>query len=185
MAQVTARPLTKYDYWVLPESGPRYQLINGNLFMAPAPNRFHQDISRTIQFEMMKYLEVQPVGIVYDAPFDVVLSDINVFQPDLAFFSERRRRFLTEKGAEGSPDLVVEILSPKTAHLDLDQKRVVYSRAGVDELWIVDPAGEEVRVYHLREDPNLPKVILSSGDVLKTSLLPGFEISVKKIFQRF
>jgi hypothetical protein len=67
MAQVTSRPLTKYDYWVLPEAGPRYQLINGNLFMAPPSNRFHQDISRTIQFEMMKYLEVQPVGIVYDA----------------------------------------------------------------------------------------------------------------------
>jgi Uma2 family endonuclease len=185
MAQVTARPLTKYDYGILPEAGPRYQLINGNLFMAPAPNRFHQDISRTIQFEMMKYLEVQPVGIVYNAPFDVVLTDINVFQPDLAFFSEMRRGSLTEKGAEGAPDLVVEILSPKTAHLDLDQKRVVYSRASVDELWIVDPEGEEVRVYHLREDPDRPKVVLRSGDVLKTSLLPGFEITVQKIFRRF
>jgi Uma2 family endonuclease len=185
MVQVTPRPLTKYDYWVLPEAGPRYQLINGNLFMAPAPNRFHHDISRTIQFEMMKYLEVQPVGIVYNAPFDVVLTDINVFQPDLAFFSERRQRFLTEKGAEGAPDLVVEILSPTTAHLDVDQKRVVYSRAGVDELWIVDPQEEEIRVYRLREDPDLAKVILRLGDALKTSLLPGFEISVKKIFQRF
>jgi Uma2 family endonuclease len=185
MAQVTARPLTKYDYWELPEAGPRYQLINGDLFMAPPPNRFHQDISRTIQFEMMKYLEAQPIGIVYNAPFDVILTDLNVFQPDLTFFSERRRRFLTEKGAEGAPDLVVEILSPKTAHLDLDQKRVVYARTGVDELWVVDPEGEEVRVYHLREDPDLPKVILRSGDVLKTSLLPGLDISVKKIFQRF
>jgi Uma2 family endonuclease len=185
MAQVTARPLTKYDYWELPEAGPRYQLINGDLFMAPAPNRFHQDISRTIQFEMMKCLEAQPIGIVYNAPFDVILTDLNVFQPDLTFFSERRRRFLTEKGAEGAPDLVVEILSPKTAHLDLDQKRVVYARTGVDELWVVDPEGEEVRVYHLREDPDLPKVILRSGDVLKTSLLPGLDISAKKIFQRF
>lgn len=185
MDQVTARLLTKYDYWALPEAGPQYQLINGDLFMAPAPNRFHQDISRTIQFEMMKYLEAQPVGIVYDAPFDVILTDTNVFQPDLAFFSERRRRFLTEKGAEGAPDLVVEILSPKTAHLDLGQKRVVYARTGVDELWVVDPEGEEVRVYHLRRDPDLPQAILRSGDVLKTSLLPGFEVSVKKIFQRF
>ncbi len=61
------------------------------------------------------------------------LTGINVFQPDLAFFSERRRRFLTEKGAEGEPGLVVEILSPKTAHLDVDQKRVIYARAGVDD----------------------------------------------------
>ncbi len=80
---------------------------------------------------------------------------------------------------------MVEILSPKTAHLDLDQKRVVYARTGVDELWVADPEGEEVRVYHLREDPALPKVVLRSGEVLKTSLLPGLEISVRKVFQRF
>ena len=185
MPQATARQLTKYDYWELPEAGPRYQLINGDLFMAPGPNRFHQDISRTIQFEMMKYLETQPGGIVYNAPFDVVLTDTNVFQPDLAFFSEQRRRFLSEKGAEGPPDLVVEILSPKTARLDLDQKRVVYARTGVDELWIIDPEGEEVRVYLLREDSDLPKVILRLGDVLSTPLIPGFQISIEKIFQRF
>ena len=187
MAQTTARPLTKYDYWELPEAGPRYQLINGELFMAPAPNRFHQDISRTIQFEIMKYLEAEPVGILYDAPFDVVLTDINVFQPDLALFSEQRRHFLTDKGAEGAPDLVVEILSPKTAHLDLEQKRLVYARTGVDELWVVDPEGEEVPVYLFREDPDLPKVILRSGDcdLLKTSRLPGFELCVQKIFERF
>ena len=92
----------------------------------------------------------------------------NVFQPDLALFSERRRRFLTDKGAEGAPDLVVEI-PPKTAHLDFEQKRLVYARTGVDELWVVDPEGEEVRVYLFREDPDLPKVILRSGDLLKTS----------------
>jgi Uma2 family endonuclease len=107
-----------------------------------------------------------------------------VFQPDLAFFSERRRRFLTEKGAEGAPDLAVEILSPKTAHLDLDQKRLVYVRTGVDELWGVDPE-EEVRVYLFREDPDLPKVILRSRDLLKTSRPPGFALSVQKIFKRF
>ena len=87
----------------------------------------------------------------------MVLTDINVFQPDLVFFSERRRSFLTDKGAEGALDLVVEILSPKTAHLDLDQKRLVYARTGVDELWVVDPEREEVRVYLSREDPDLPK----------------------------
>ena len=110
----------------------------------------------------------------------MVLTDINVFQPDLAFFSERRRRFLTEKGAEGAPDLVVEILSPKTAHLDLDQKRLVYARTGVDELWVVDPEAEEVRVYLSREDKALPRVILRSGDLLKTPRLPGFSSPFKR-----
>ena len=125
MAQ-TARPLTSMTMGNLPEAGPRYQLINGELFMVRRPIVF----TRT-----------------FPARFDVVLTDINVFQPDLAFFSEQRRRFLTDKGAEGAPDLAVEILSPKTAHLDLEQKRLVYARTGVDELWVVDPEGEEVRVY--------------------------------------
>ena len=83
MAVTKPRPLTKFDYWQLPETGPRYQLINGDLYMAPAPNRFHQDISRTIEFEILKYLEREPRGIIYDAPFDVILTDLNVFQPDL------------------------------------------------------------------------------------------------------
>jgi Uma2 family endonuclease len=94
MAVVKPRPLTKFDYSQLPETGPRYQLINGDLYMAPAPNRFHQDISTTIRFEILKYLEREPRGIIYDAPFDVVLTDLNVFQPDPAFFSRETTRSL-------------------------------------------------------------------------------------------
>ena len=86
-------------------------------------------------------------------PFDVILSDLNVFQPDLAFFSRERRNVLTDKGAEGAPDLVVEILSASTARLDIDQKRVVYARTGVSELWIVDPDHFEIQVLDLRFDP--------------------------------
>jgi Uma2 family endonuclease len=88
-----------------------------------------QRLRRVSEFDLVQRTacEAEPVGILYDAPFDVVVTDINVFQPDLAFFSEGRRRFLTDRGAEGAPDLVVEILSPKTAHLDLEQKRLVYA----------------------------------------------------------
>jgi Uma2 family endonuclease len=185
MAIVKPRPLTKFDYWQLPDAGPRYQLINGDLYMAPAPNRFHQDVSRTIQFEILKYLEREPRGIIYNAPFDVVLTDINVFQPDLAFFSQARRGILTEKGAEGAPDLVVEILSPSTARLDLDQKRVVYARTGVSELWIVDPDKLEIQVFNLRIDPDVPAATLRENDVLSSRFLPGFELAVKTAFQRF
>src|SRR5208283_4010961 len=150
------RPLTKFDYWQLPEAGPRYQLINGDLYMAPAPNRFHHDISRTIQFEIRKHLEREPGGIIYDAHFDVALTDTNVFQPDLAYFSKERCKVLTKKVAEGAPDLVVEILSPSSARLDLDQKRVVYARTGVSELWIVDTDKLEIQVFDLRLDPDVP-----------------------------
>src|SRR5271165_4083583 len=75
--------LTVAEYKNLPETGPRYQLIEGDLYMAPAPNRFHQDISRNLQGALDRYLETNPIGILYNAPFDVYLTSIDVFQPDL------------------------------------------------------------------------------------------------------
>jgi len=83
MAIAQAPLLTADDYRLMPETGPRYQLVEGELIMSPAPNRYHQDISRNIEFLLLKYLEKNPIGEVYDAPFDVYLGEHSVFQPDL------------------------------------------------------------------------------------------------------
>jgi Uma2 family endonuclease len=96
--------LTVDDYRALPETGPRYQLIEGGLYMAPAPGRFHRDISRNLQFELNSYLKANPIGKLYDTPFDVYLDEHNVFQPELivaltdaaahrSVFSRSRRSF--------------------------------------------------------------------------------------------
>src|SRR5215212_8445354 len=138
MSSAQIAPLTVEDYRLLPDGGPRYQLIEGDLYMAPAPNRFHQDISANI-FELVRaYVVRHRNGKVYYAPFDVYLDEINVHQPDILFVCNKNR-ILTDAGAEGAPDFVVEILSPKTAHLDTKSKRQVYARSGVKEFWIVDP----------------------------------------------
>src|SRR5258705_5944565 len=98
MASVQMAPLTVEDYRLLPEAGPRYQLIEGDLFMAPAPNRYHQDISANIQLMLAKYLEKHPIGKLYDAPFDVYLDEINAHQPDLVFIAKRNYSILTDAG---------------------------------------------------------------------------------------
>src|SRR5438445_9899908 len=144
MAAVQMAPLTVEDYRLLPETGPRYQLIEGDLHMAPAPNRYHQDISYNLVMIIGKYLEKHRIGKVYAAPFDVYLDENNVHQPDVLFVS-KKNNILTPGGAEGAPDFIVEILSPKTAFLDKKSKRRVYARSGVKELWIVDP--------HLKTNP--------------------------------
>src|SRR5215207_10945372 len=82
-------PLTVEDYRLLPETGPRYQLVEGDFFMAPAPNRYHQDILRNLFGMLFKYLEKHPIGIIYCAPFDVFLDEVNVHQPDLIFVSKK------------------------------------------------------------------------------------------------
>jgi Uma2 family endonuclease len=179
-----APPLTVAEYKDLPETGPRYQLIEGDLYMSPAPNRFHQDISRNLQGALDRYLEANPVGILYDAPFDVYLTETDVFQPDLLVVLNANRPILTEAGAEGAPDFVIEILSPKTRRLDLVNKKRVYARLGVKELWIIDPDPGTVSVYRFEENDSEPVQMARLGEKLAASILPGFTVAVDAIFRR-
>jgi Uma2 family endonuclease len=177
-------PLTVENYKLLPETGPRYQLIQGDLYMAPAPNRFHQEISRNLQFELHSYLKRNPIGKIFNAPFDVYLDEINVFQPDILIVLNQQLGILTEEGAEGAPELVVEILSPKTRRLDLVNKKLEYARAGVKELWIIDPEPRSLAIHQLTSDGVEKIRQLGEGDNLSTDLLPGFNVAVETIFER-
>jgi Uma2 family endonuclease len=179
-----APPLTVAEYRNLPETGPRYQLIEGDFYMAPAPNRFHQDISRNLEVILANYLSTHPIGVLYDAPFDVYLTDIDVFQPDLLIVLNENRSILTDAGAEGVPDFVVEVLSPKTRQLDLVNKKRVYARMGVKELWIIDPEEKDVAVYRFDQDPTEPVTTLSGEMEVNSPLLPDLKISLPDIFRR-
>ena len=79
---------------------------------------------------------------------------IDVFQPDLLIVLNENRGILTDAGAEGAPDFVAEMLSAKTRQLDLVNKKRVYARMGVKELWIIDPDQKSVTVYRFDQDPN-------------------------------
>ncbi len=182
MLTVTHRPLTAHDYRELPESGPRYQLIEGELHMAPAPNRFHQDILGRLYYAITHYLQTHKTGRVYIAPFDVYFTDISVFQPDLCYFSEQRYSYLVDEGAHGAPELVAEILSPQTAKFDLGVKKEVYARTGVREYWIIDPATKTVKIYDLGANRETPRTTLPADATLSTSLLPGLTIDLAALF---
>ena len=177
-------PLTVENYKLLPETGPRYQLIQGDLYMAPAPNRFHQEISRNLQFELHTYLKGNPIGKLFDAPFDVYLDEINVFQPDILVVLKERLGILTEEGAEGAPDLVIEILSPKTRRLDLANKKQEYARAGVKELWIIDPEPRTIMIHQFASGGGENVRQINEEDTLSTDLLPGFNLASETIFER-
>ena len=184
MLKTVSRPLTVHDYRELPEGPPYYQLIEGDLFMAPSPGLFHQGILGNLYYVLRTYLEKRPLGEVYFAPSDVHLSDLNVYQPDLYFVSNSRKSILSDQGTDGAPDLVVEILSPKTAKLDKGMKRSVYARTGVEELWIVDPELKEVHIYRLEKSADTPAAVCRLKHKIETPLFPGLKISVAKIFQR-
>jgi len=179
-----APPLTVEDYRSLPEAGPRYQLIEGDLYMAPAPNRFHQEISRNLLVKLFLYLRETGAGKIFDSPFDVYLDETNVFQPDLIVVLNDRLGIFTEAGAEGAPNLVIEILSPKTRRLDLEQKRKAYPRFGVQELWIIDPDARLTIQHRFFADGSLTTVVTPENDSLTSTLLPGFLISAAELYER-
>jgi Uma2 family endonuclease len=123
------------------------------------------------------------IGKVRLGPSDVTLSELNVFEPDLYFVSNARKFIMSKHGAEGPPDLVIEVLSPKTAKLDKGVKRNVYARAGVAELWIIDPIRKEVQVYHLQESAETPDGTYSGKQKFESECFPGLKIPVAKAFE--
>ncbi len=182
MLTVTHRPLTAHDYRELPEDGPRYQLIEGELHMAPAPNRFHQTILLRLAQKIQNHLDQHQTGKIFIAPFDVYLTDINVYQPDICYFSEKRYPYLTDEGAAGAPELVVEILSPRTAKFDLGLKKEVYRRTGVREYWVIEPDTKIVKVFRLAENADTPVATLEETDSLSTDFLPGLVLPLATVF---
>ncbi len=127
------------DYAAIAADGQRHEIIDGEHYVNPAPNLYHQTVSKRLQYQLYTKIELAGLGTLYDAPCDVQLSDHDIVQPDLLVVLAPRRRILTPSRVMGAPDLLVEILSPSTVDLDRSLKRRLYERCGVREYWIVDP----------------------------------------------
>jgi len=180
--------LTYQDLRRLPDDGMRHELIDGEHYVTAAPRPKHQRVSGRLYLRLGTFLEEHPLGRVYYAPLDVVLTDFDCVEPDLLYVSrEREQRQMTEDYLEGAPDLVVEILSPSTKRIDQGIKLRLYERFLVQEYWIVDPERETIGVYRLQDDRlQLSDELLRQGGasapVLSTPLLPGLEIPLGKVF---
>ena len=151
--------------------------------MAPSPDRFHQDILGNLHFILRSHLEKYPLGSIHIAPSDVQLTDLNIYQPDLYYISRTRRAFLTDQGARGAPDLIVEILSPKTAKLDRGVKREIYARSGVEEMWIVDPTVKKIEVYRFSTTIDIPVGTFGVRQKFAAPLFPGLKIALSRVFE--
>ena len=187
--QGTARAAVKltYDDFVhFPDDGKRHELIDGEHYVTPSPNIRHQWILGNLHLLIGNWLEEHPIGRVFFAPLDVVFSHFDVVEPDLLYLSnERAAQAITPIHVRGVPELVVEIASKGTRRRDETIKRRLYERAGVSEYWVVDPAIDVVRVYR-READRLGRpqeLSREASDVLTTSLLPGLELPLTRIFR--
>jgi Uma2 family endonuclease len=180
----SALKLTYDDFLLLPDDGKRHELIDGEHYVTPSPNPRHQRILRKLCLEIDNYLRVHPIGEVFFAPLDVVMSEHDVVEPDLLYLSrERAAEVLVPEHVRGVPELVAEIASRGTRKRDETIKRALYERAGVTEYWVVDPEIEVVRVYRKGADGFERPVELrrDAGETLTTTLLPGLEIPLAGI----
>jgi Uma2 family endonuclease len=146
MRPPAAHKLTYDDFLWFPDDGRRHELIDGEHFVTPSPSERHQRVSLDLTLALGNYLRTSRVGSMYCAPFDVVLSDYDVVEPDLLVNLADQQDILTEKNVRGAPAIVIEILSPGTRARDETLKRDLYARAGVREYWMVDPDARAVRV---------------------------------------
>ena len=173
---------TAEEYLNMPEGAP-YQLIGGKLNMTPAPGWQNQRISRRIEMRLAAYVEEHDLGEVFDAPTDVLLSDDNVFQPDLLFISKGREELLSERGViNGAPDLVIEILSPSTSTIDTIEKKEIYEKSGVREYWIVDAEGWTVFIYVIKTSRYELIHKAGKGERAPSKVVTGFELSIDEVF---
>ncbi len=147
----TSRKLSYAAYAAIPDDGRRHEVIDGEHYVNPAPDLYHQAVSKRLQHQLYTKIELAGLGTLYNAPCDVQLSDHDIVQPDLLVVLNSRTRIFTPTKVKGVPDLLVEILSPSTVDYDRTVKKALYQRAGVPEYWIVDPSEHTLEQLVLHE----------------------------------
>lgn len=165
--------LTREDLDRMPDDGNRYELIEGEIVMSPSPRPRHQLV--VTELIVLLHSACPDRLLVSQAPFDVVLGEHTVVEPDLLVIDPAG---LDDRGMNGPPVLVVEVLSPSTRRRDLGQKKRVYEQAGVGAYWVVDVEGDEIAVtaWELK-DGKYAAAAAIAGDEEWTAAVP-FAVTV-------
>ena len=172
---------TYADYAELSEGAP-YELIAGDLVMAPSPTFRHQQVSLRLSAAIFRHAEQHGGGEVVAAPMDVSLSEETTVQPDLIYVASERRKIISEQRIHGAPDLIVEILSPSTAHRDIGIKKRLYEQHGVREYWTVDPESQAVEIHVNTESGFQQQArVVESGSAAST-VIDGFRVDIAELF---
>jgi Uma2 family endonuclease len=179
--------LTYDDFVLFPDDGMRHEIIDGEHYVTPSPNLRHQELLGRLFVDIELFLRQHPgVGRVFLSPLDVVFTKWDVVEPDLLFVTSNQNEILTAQNVQGSPALVIEILSSGTRRVDEKVKLRLFDRGGVLEYWLVDPDTESVVVFRRQPDGSFPKVGQLTGDghdVLTTPLIAGMAIPLAELFR--
>lgn len=174
--------LTYQDYLQMPDDRTRKEILGGDLYVTPAPPPVHQRAVTNLTSILNTYAAGHGLGTVFVSPIDLVLSQTDVVQPDIVFVSAANKRIIGEAAIQGTPDLVVEVLSPSTAKLDRGRKKELYARSGIPEYWILDPEGRTVEVYRLSAGAYRQDLRASGSDAIHPDLFPGLAVNLASLW---
>ena len=182
MSKVKATIRWTYDDYVhFPDDGRRYELIEGERVVTPAPSPRHQFVSRNLSTAMQAFVKVHDLGTTLYAPLDVILDDASIVQPDVLFIAKKRLDLMSNRGFEGAPDLVVELLSPNTHRRDYVEKRRLYAAHGVREYWVVDTEIPRVEIFVLQKGALAKVSEVTEGNVASPVVLSGFSVGLEDL----
>lgn len=170
------------DYAAIPDDGKRYEIVNGVLYISPAPGWPHQEIVGEIFAHLRAYMRTTRSGGVFTSPIDVELAPNTVFQPDVVILLIASQKKLKERHIVGAPDLLVEVVSPSSETHDRHRKIDAYARAGVPEYWIVDPHARTVEVLMLDKGEYHSQGVYRGQATLPSQIVPGLLVHVEEFF---
>lgn len=155
--------LTYADYAAIPNDGKRYELHEGDLSATPAPGTRHQTVVLNLVLVLTQHVRARHLGEMFVSPVDCILSETSVVQPDVVFVESAKSAIVSERGIEGPPTLVVEVLSPSTIQIDRLVKGQLYARHGVPYYWIADAVSRTVQALELGDGAYRPVGTLEEG----------------------
>jgi len=170
---------TYKEYAQILEDGLRHEIINGEHFVNPSPNTQHQHVSKRLQYQIYTKIELAGLGVMFDAPMDVQLSETDIVQPDLVVILNENVRKITPTKIKVAPNWVVEILSPSTSGNDQTIKKDLYERSGVTEYWVVDPFEQQVDQWILQ---NGKYVLAPKAGILRLTIVEHVEIDLDTVW---
>lgn len=176
-------PLTHADYVLLPDDGRRWELLEGDFHVSPAPTSWHQAVVAELVFQFMSAFRTSGAARVLPSPIDVMLDDTNTVQPDVVVVRHERRHLISKRGVVGAPDLVVEVISPDYASKDAVLKRHLYARFGVPEYWLVDPEERTVSLLTLRDGKYVETTSLRASGVTESGVFPALKVPLDQLFR--
>ena len=175
-----ARDWTVQRVLALPDDGNRYEVVDGELLVTPAPTFNHQEAVGTLYIALARYLAGTAIGRAVMSPADIELDPATLVQPDVfvvpLVHGRRPKRWTDIR----SLLLAAEVLSPSTARADRTVKRLRYQRAGVPEYWIVDVDARLVERW--RPADERPEIVTERLVWHPDPVVPAFAIGLARFF---